>query len=84
MITRKRINNDIFIRWAIFKPDNTPEDFSNATIKYVRAKAKGDGSIYDLTYEIDGHILDIQFPANKQKILVYIPSLWNTLSQMLQ
>ena len=41
MITRKRINNDIFIRWAIFKPDNTPEDFSNATIKYVRAKAKG-------------------------------------------
>ena len=67
MITRKRINNDIFIRWAIFKPDNTPEDFSNATIQYVRAKAKGDGSIYDLTYEIDGHILDIQFPANKQK-----------------
>lgn len=67
MITRKRINNDIFIRWAIFKPDNTPEDFSNATIQYVRAKAKGDGSIYDLTYEIDGHILDVQFPANKQK-----------------
>ena len=44
-----------------------PRNFSNATIQYVRAKAKGDGSIYDLTYEIDGHILDIQFPANKQK-----------------
>lgn len=67
MITRKRINNDIFIRWAIFKPDITPEDFSNATIQYVRAEAVGDGSIYDLTYKIDGHILDIQFPANKQK-----------------
>lgn len=67
MITRKRINNDIYIRWAIFSPDGTPVDLALATIKKIQARAKVDGSIYNLLYNTEGNFLNVEFPAANQK-----------------
>lgn len=67
MITRKRINNDIYIRWAIFSPDGTPVDLALATIKKIQARAKVDGSIYNLLYNKEGNFLNVEFPAANQK-----------------
>ena len=59
MITRKRINNDIAIRWAIFKPDGSPVNFTNATIKKLETRAKTDGSIYKVSHNIIGNSNEI-------------------------
>lgn len=67
MIQRKRINNDVFIRWAIMKPNNTPEDFTTATIVKLQARSKSGNKYIDLPYDRINNLFDIQFPANLQK-----------------
>lgn len=68
MIQRKRINNDIFVRWAILNPDGTPVDLTSASSIKAEARPQSNNSIIPVNATVVGNnLVDIQLPASKQK-----------------
>ena len=72
---RKRIGNDIKLRWAVFNPDGTPVDFTD---KSVKVEIRNDGYAkgrYPQEFKISGNLIDLQFTAKEQQS-VGVYNLW--------
>lgn len=64
---RKRIGNDIKIRWAVFNPDGTPVDFTGKDVKVEIRHSQLYKLKYPQQFEISGNHIDLQFTAKEQE-----------------
>lgn len=59
-----RIGNDVRLKWAVFKEDGTPEDFSDAID--IKVEARTGIARYPQAVEVEGNVLRFQFAAAEQ------------------
>lgn len=69
MIQKKRINNDVFVRWGVFTPEGLPVDLTEATSITVEARPQSSNGRYPMVSEVVDNFVEAYFLAKDQKVV---------------
>ena len=65
-MVKKRINNDLFIRWKLEDANSNPILLDNADNIVVEVRSASTNAAYEVTYVIDNEFLNIHYLAKDQ------------------
>ena len=69
MIQKKRINNDVFVRWGVFTPEGLPVDLTEVTSITVEARPQSSNGRYPMVSQVVDNFVEAYFLAKDQKVV---------------